>query len=123
MGLDMYAFSCKAEDFGVDKPSERATEIAYWRKFNALHGWMEDLWRSQNPEDERSFNCIDLHLTSADLLQLSEDIGNNALKPREGFFFGNQEIYPEHIESTVKFITDAFEAIEAGRVVFYTSWW
>ena len=123
MGLDMFAFSCKAEDFGVKEPTSEPTEIAYWRKFNALHGWMEDLWRSQNPDDERSFNCIDLRLTSADLLQLSEDIGNNALVPREGFFFGNQEIYPEDIEATVSFITKAFEEIEAGRVVYYSSWW
>lgn len=123
MGLDMFAYSCKAEDFGAKEPTSEHTEIAYWRKFNALHGWMEDLWRSQNPDDERSFNCIDLRLTSKDLLQLSEDIGNNALVPRSGFFFGNQEIYPEDVESAVSFITKAFEEIEAGRVVYYSSWW
>ena len=51
MGLDMYAFIVDADKVGDKvtdvalplKVADTTTEICYWRKFNALHGWMEDL--------------------------------------------------------------------------------
>lgn len=51
MGLDMYAFTVPQEwagDREVDYQPDadrKTTELFYWRKFNALHGWMEDLYR------------------------------------------------------------------------------
>jgi hypothetical protein len=124
MGLDMYAFAVEANDGNEDsKISESAdkTEIAYWRKFNALHGWMEGLYRTRGGLDE--FNCIPVRLTEADLNQLEFDLNNNRLKPVEGFFFGAQDIYPEDIEATKKFIEDAREQIADGLEVYYDSWW
>ena len=51
MGLDMYAFSVDVEVArgGVTDVAlgDNAEQISYWRKFNALHGWMEDLYRSK----------------------------------------------------------------------------
>ena len=35
MGLDQFAYTTKGKE---------KEEIAYWRKHNALHGWMENLW-------------------------------------------------------------------------------
>ena len=40
MGLDMYAYTTTEKVSEVDFFVEARTEIAYWRKFNALHGWM-----------------------------------------------------------------------------------
>jgi hypothetical protein len=49
MGLDMYAFTVDATTVGDGVTDvalgDNAMEICYWRKFNALHGWMEDLYR------------------------------------------------------------------------------
>ncbi len=40
-----------------------------------------------------------------------------------GFFFGNDEIYPEDITETKNFIANARLAIATGQAVFYDSWW
>lgn len=126
MGLDMYAFTIPAADAGdnvVDlKRPENAEEIFYWRKFNALHGWMEDLYRLKGGTSE-SFNCNTVRLDLKDLDRLEMDVGKKKLVPRNGFFFGSQEIYPEDIESVADFVAKARQAIADGDAVYYDSWW
>ena len=126
MGLDMYAFTIPAEWAGdtvtdytpdADRKSE---ELYYWRKFNALHGWMEQLYRSKGGA-KASFNCTTVRLTSEDLDTLER--GANELQPVEGFFFGAQTIYPEDRESIADFIAKARQALADGKAVFYDSWW
>ena len=126
MGLDMYAFTVNADSVGdsvVDVAlGDDAMQISYWRKFNALHGWMEDLYR-QKRGLRHDFNCTTVRLDLSDLDRLEMDTGNNKLVPRNGFFFGSQEIYPEDIESVTDFVKVAREAIADGKAVFYDSWW
>lgn len=128
MGLDMYAFSVAEKDalgdFEVtpyEDESRDVVEIAYWRKFNALHGWMEDLYHSKGGNE--TFNCVKLRLTEADLIALNKTIADGMLKPTEGFFFGQQEVYPEDVQDALKFIGTAMAEIARGRVVYYDSWW
>jgi hypothetical protein len=127
MGLDMYAFSVDVEvarggvvDVALDV--DTATEIFYWRKFNALHGWMEDLYR-QKRGLRHDFNCTTVRLTANDLDRLEMDTGNNKLVPVNGFFFGAQEIDSEDLESVSDFIKVARQALANGKAVFYDSWW
>ena len=127
MGLDMYAFSVDVEvarggvvDVALDV--DTATEIFYWRKFNALHGWMEDLYRQKGGSKE-SFNCTTVRLTANDLDRLEMDTGNNKLVPVNGFFFGAQEIDSEDLESVATFVKVARQALAEGKAVFYDSWW
>ena len=126
MGLDMYAFTVKADSFGdrvVDAVlDDDAVQISYWRKFNALHGWMEDLYRLKGGAKD-SFNCTTVRLDLKDLDRLEMDVGANKLVPRNGFFFGSQEIYPEDLESVADFVKVARQAISDGKAVFYDSWW
>ena len=126
MGLDMYAFAVKADSFGdrvVDAVmDDDAVQISYWRKFNALHGWMEDLYRLKGGSKE-SFNCTTLRLDLKDLDRLEMDVGANKLVPRNGFFFGSQEIYPEDLESVADFVKVSRQCIAEGKAVFYDSWW
>ena len=126
MGLDMYAFivdADKVDDKATDVAlGDTATEICYWRKFNALHGWMEDLYRQRGGSKE-SFNCTTVRLTADDLDRLEMDTGNNKLIPRNGFFFGVQEIDSEDLESVATFVKVARQAIADGKAVFYDSWW
>ena len=126
MGLDMYAFTVKADSFGdrvVDAVlDDDAVQISYWRKFNALHGWMEDLYRLKGGAKD-SFNCTTVRLDLKDLERLEMDTGNNKLVPRNGFFFGSQEIYPEDLESVATFVKVAKQSIAEGKAVFYDSWW
>lgn len=133
MGLDMYAFTVSAADAGDnvvdlkrydDNDNELfpKEEIYYWRKFNALHGWMEDLYREKGGTG-KDFNCNTVRLNEVDLRRLEQDVFNNELKPRNGFFFGSQEIYPEDIESVADFVAKARQAIADGKAVYYDSWW
>jgi hypothetical protein len=126
MGLDMYAFAVNADSVGegvVDVAlGDGAEQIFYWRKFNALHGWMEDLYRLKGGSKD-SFNCTTVRLTANDLDRLEMDTGNNKLVPRNGFFFGSQEIYPEDLESVGDFVKLSRQAIADGKAVFYDSWW
>lgn len=126
MGLDMYAFAVKADSFGdrvVDAVmDDDAVQISYWRKFNALHGWMEDLYRLKGGAKD-SFNCTTVRLDLKDLDRLEMDTGNNKLVPRNGFFFGSQEIYPEDLESVADFVKVSRQCIAEGKAVFYDSWW
>jgi hypothetical protein len=126
MGLDMYAYTVDATTVGdatVDVAlGDDAMQISYWRKFNALHGWMEDLYRLKGGSKD-SFNCTTVRLTANDLDRLEMDTGNNKLVPRNGFFFGSQEIYPEDLESVADFVKLSRQAIAEGKAVFYDSWW
>jgi hypothetical protein len=127
MGLDMYAFTVDATTVGDGVTDvalgDNAMEICYWRKFNALHGWMEDLYRLKGGSKD-SFNCTTVRLTANDLDRLEMDTGNNKLVPRNGFFFGDTtSIHPEDLESVGDFVKVARQSIAEGKAVFYDSWW
>lgn len=126
MGLDMYAYKVKKEyaidDFSYNSDQNPSEDLAYWRKFNALHGWMEDLYRSKFGPAE-TFNCAPLRLTLEDLRNLEMALNEQTLTPRSGFFFGSDEIYPEHLAATRKFIREARQAIDEGFEIYYDSWW
>jgi hypothetical protein len=126
MGLDMYAFTVDAKDAGDAVTDvalgDNAVELFYWRKFNALHGWMEDLYRIKGGAKE-SFNCTTVRLDAKDLDRLEMDTGNNKLVPINGFFFGEQTLYPEDIESVADFIAKARQALAEGKTCWYDSWW
>ncbi|MFS6937878.1 phosphoglycerate kinase [Neisseria animaloris] len=128
MGLDMYGHTMCAEFAGdrqtdvmpkTDEEREQAqlTDIAYWRKFNHLHGWMENLYREKGGQDE-VFNCRTVRLELEDLERLEQELENGELEHTQGFFFGGEEVYPEDIEDTKKFIAAAREAIANGLAVF-----
>jgi hypothetical protein len=129
MGLDMYAYTSRREDL-VDpqaqtdlelKPDAKPGELHYWRKLNALHGWMRSLYRDKGGKD-LDFNCNTVRLDPADLDRLEAEMYD--LKPKPGFFFGPQEFTADDVDRDVKpFLVKAREAHAAGLVVFYDSWW
>lgn len=123
MGLDMYAYSVESDEAINDFEFEGADReaIFYWRKFNALHGWMESLYRHRGGDKE--FNCVPLRLYEENLKALLEDANNHKLKPVDGFFFGAQEVDDIDLESIKSFVAKALAEIESGRAVYYDSWW
>lgn len=96
-------------------------EFFYWRKFNALHGWMEDLYNQRGGDG--NFNLTAIRLHEEDLDRLLEDAKNDRLTPRSGFFFGSDTIYPEDLESVEKFVKMAKVEIKCERAIFYQAWW
>jgi hypothetical protein len=127
MGLDMYAFKMKAKEAGDTQTMAgwpeviEREEIAYWRKFNHLHGWMEGLYTEKGGTDE--FNCVYVRLEQADLDRLKDALDKRNLKHTPGFFFGTSEWDDLHIIHTETFIQDAKQALLDGDAVFYFSWW
>lgn len=123
MGLDQYAHA-------IDNNGERE-EIAYWRKHPNLQGWMENLWHNKGcpgrPEEPNSlgmsdFNCIPIELDHSDLDNLEQAIDGNKLPSTEGFFFGSDS--DDHYkEQDLEFVRKAREALDAGLIVEYISWW
>jgi len=128
MGLDMYAYAVDAsklnDDDDIDvEMGDHAEKIAYWRKFNHLHGWMEQLYREKGGEQE--FNCTTVRLTLDDLERLENEAEDPELfHSVQGFFFGGDELHHEDMESLEAFIDKAKDLIKnQGMAIFYDSWW
>ena len=122
MGLDMYAYTTAEEVSEVDFSVSDSAELYYWRKFNALHGWMEDLYYAKGGKSDE-FNCDNVHIDADDLDDLEEVLKKGLLRPVDGFFFGSQTVEPEDVESAQEFIGMARAAIAEGLTVYYSSWW
>jgi hypothetical protein len=114
----MYAYTARKAE--AEQETEQR-ELAYWRKHPNLHGWMERLAESKNLK-YRTFNGVELELTSEDLDLLECVVRQRALPTTTGFFFGNNadDVY---YESDLKFIRDARAELFCGLRVFYNSSW
>ena len=75
MGLDQYEISpsmTRLEGRCASASGKNNEELAYWRKHNRLHGWMEDLYRDRGNAVEHeafgnSFNCVEVELMGPSL--------------------------------------------------------
>ena len=115
MGLDMYLNDSKGNELG------------YWRKANAIHGWI--VREKANDVDE----CQMIPLTRNDLEQLRKvclnvllnpEKAHDYLPPTSGFFFGSpavDEAYFEDLQDTVK-ILDGALSTKKRRFVYQASW-
>jgi len=133
MGLDMYAYAVNANECVVNtrtgtvvaQDGAHVTQIAYWRKHNALHGWMYSLYTQYNELAEADlFNCTTLVLTKDDLDTLETAVIGGALPKTGGFFFGEDTSTDNpYYDDDLAFIKEARAQIESGKVVYYDSWW
>jgi len=125
MGLDQNAYKVKSSYAPTTKTrTVRTTEICYWRKHNALQGWMEELWCEKTGQTPIDLNCADLPLTSEDLDKLEEAITKNKLPSTVGFFYGSDTSQDEsRKEYDLNFVAKAREAIDEGYEITYSCWW
>jgi len=119
-----------------DRVSYIVEDVAYWRKFNALHQWFVD--NCQSGED----NCQESYVDES----MIEELVNEVLKPindahesgdmekaskladellptQEGFFFGGQEYdeyYFNHVKETLEVMSGLLE--EGGDFFYQSSW-
>lgn len=127
MGLDMYAFVAPSKDVGDAQIMEGFTadvkplKVAYWRKFNHLHGWMRRLYEKKGGTGE--FNCVYLRLDAQDIVNMANDLRSNKLTHEAGFCFGSAELDQYDIDNTERFIELAADALVADYAVYYYSWW
>lgn len=130
MGLDQYAYRVRSDAVVSDTEYNLETdgwdndrEIFYWRKNNALQGWMEKLYREKGG-DKISFNCVPVRLTLEDLNRLENAIKNGAVTPTEGFFWGELYYDDEMKERDIEFINEARDILNNSKdAVYYYSWW
>jgi hypothetical protein len=102
-------------------------EVAYWRKFNALHNWFVE--NIQNGVDD----CGTYEISRSSLDRLMADIEKTIegevtdLEPVAGFFFGSTEkddYYWEVMERAKVKIKSIQETFDFGqyRLFYYSSW-
>lgn len=121
MGLDQYAKT-------RDPKTGEVNQFSYWRKHNALHGWMENLWSSKGcpnkTKDSEDFNCVPLELTHEDLDALEKDLLDSRLPETSGLFFGSSTANDNpHLEKDLDFVAEARRHLDSGLQVAYDSWW
>jgi hypothetical protein len=109
MGLDQYL---------SDGPGEGATEVAYFRKFNALHAWVERLVGHES-------NCEVVKIAGQDLDDLRLDVEAalegevGAFPTRSGFFFGSTD-YDEWYQKDLKKLQ---KVLDGRTEIYYNSSW
>jgi hypothetical protein len=118
MGLDMYLYE------------KQVHEVAYWRKANAIHGWIINHTGAVD-------NCTPINLTKQDLINLRElcmkvlnngtpEYAEEMLPPSSGFFFGSTTIdewYWQDLNDTVaKLNTALSESVDDAMFEYQASW-
>ena len=114
MGLDQYAYAKDKEG--------NLEEIAYWRKHNALDGWMQNLWAEVG--DGTQLNGQHVPVDEEDIGMLEMVVERDMLPETHGFFFGeDSRSNEEHKKTTLAFIEDAKKALSEGKEIFYQNSW
>lgn len=125
MGLDQYIFRVKSTeipdstivDFEINSYTEQL-EVAYWRKFPDLQGWMQKEYITAGGVNI-DFNTCNIVVTLDLLKKLQHDIRTDKLEPTFGFFFGCMDCEKWiHLEdSIIKLMTLVKE--DSGQHKFY----
>lgn len=96
-------------------------QVAYWRKFNALHGWFVnecgggiDECQDINVDEDKLVELLETLKKVSDNFTLAKEL----LPPVQGFFFGGDEIdeyYKEDVNSTIKIIEELLKEHEQSK--------
>lgn len=126
MGLDLYLYTQSKPETQLDQQQPR-TEVAYFRKFNALIQWVDTHIKEVG-------NCEDIQLNKEDLLKLLQTL--TRLNPQncqelfpttEGFFFGSTEYddyYWENITRIQITVSQLLKKVDfIHTVVYFHAWW
>lgn len=157
MGLDMYlSRKTYVQNWEHTKPEDRITielsgntkgvnpdkisyiieSAGYWRKANAIHGWIVN--QCAGGEDR----CQEIYMPKSKLEELhqlccsilgeeSEEALVNAaleeLPPTEGFFFGSNEVgdwYKQDLKDTIKILGEVLAETDftQSEIIYHASW-
>jgi hypothetical protein len=157
MGLDMYLYKkTYVQNWEHQTPEQRHTisvklgenaredikphriayideQIGYWRKFNALHGWIIDNCGGGIDECQKiDISAHDLRVLLETLREVKRAIEDKDSKtisllfpPTGGFFFGSTEVdeyYKEQIDQTIPIIEEAVNEGEGEEFYYQASW-
>lgn len=94
MGLDMSFYKLggvsSISSLGEVTTSDKFSteEIKYYRKFNALHGLLNELYLNRGGSD---MNCVLFNIGLFEVNYIRKHCLEKTLKPVEGFFWGRQD--------------------------------
>ena len=122
MGLDMYLSKTITKKV--------TSEVAYWRKANAIHGWITNNTRELNPDIEYNVtmnNIIELRDVCKQVTEAhDEGLAMELLPPASGFFFGSNEVgeyYWDYVAETVTTLSAIIqENPDDAEFEYYASW-
>lgn len=126
MGLDM--FIKKGQRSEVAPSFQTTTEVAYWRKFNALHQWFVD--NVQSRVDDCQYYIVTqekLEQILNLLKSLTPENCDELLPTQSGFFFGGTE-YDEYYWEDVSFSIETIQKLisetdfESEYLYYHSSW-
>ena len=96
-------------------------EIKYYRKFNALHGLLNDLYLVRGGVD---MNCALVNVGLYDINLIREHCLNKTLKPQEGFFWGRQDpTTDEEYSELLELVEEMETLIGEGWIIGYCGDW
>lgn len=104
------------------------TEVAYWRKANAIHKWFVDNVQGGVDECQRSYVSREQLTALRDLCKSvleKPDRAESAMPTQSGFFFGStgyDQYYYEDLELTVKQLTTALDSPDELDFYYQASW-
>lgn len=109
------------EDIKTNRICYITEQVAYWRKFNALHGWfVENCGGGIDECQEIMVNEDKMN----ELLETLKEVSSNfdkakvLLPPTQGFFFGSDEVdeyYKDEVNSTIETIEELLKENEKSK--------
>ena len=127
MGLDMSFYKLggvkSISSTGEIEKDEKYVieEIKYYRKFNALHGLLNDLYLVRGGVD---MNCALVNVGLYDINLIREHCLNKTLKPQEGFFWGRQDpVTDEEYSELLELVEEMESLIGEGWTIGYCGDW
>jgi hypothetical protein len=121
MGLDMYLYR-------KGKENQDLKEVGYWRKANAIHGWI--VTNVQNGVDNCQYyefpleKIVELYFLCKKITKNPTEKNFNLLPTTQGFFFGNtiiDDYYLEYIKDTEKILEKILKKPNE-KYVYGSSW-
>ena len=117
MGLDMYIH----DQYG--------NEVAYWRKFNALHGWFVKNLQDgvDNCENSRRITRQDLEQIIYILKAIKQaPLSAQVLLPAtSGFFFGSEEydkFFMQDVHESIEKFEKMLDIVDEDHLYYRSSW-
>ena len=127
MGLDMSFYKLggvkSVSSTGEIETDEKYVqeEIKYYRKFNALHGLLNDLYLDRGGVD---MNCALVNVSLFDINLIREHCLNKTLKPQEGFFWGRQDpVTDEEYSELLEVVGEMETLFGEGWTIAYCGDW
>ena len=127
MGLDMSFYKLggvkSISSTGEIETDEKYAieEIKYYRKFNALHGLLNDLYLNRGGVD---MNCALVNVGLYDINLIREHCLSKTLKPQEGFFWGRQgTVTDEEYSELLELVEEMESLIGEGWTIGYCGDW